>query len=165
MRRTTLRMLITAGVIAAALFLSTATPLRSTTGSENLGGTFTQLNAPQNYGSPCENAAITGGVNFKATVFVDEDWGSRPDVRVSVSFSANNQIDGLGNTFTETGSAHAEYDTLSDHYVLPTTLDYDTSNKSLSFIAPSDTTVLVNRATQVPSGFSSTGFAGTCDRR
>jgi hypothetical protein len=163
MSRNSVKTLVTGAVVVIALVLVTTPAVRSKSGSEDLGGTFTQLNAPQTYGSPCEAATVTGGVNFKAVVRVD-DWGGRTDVRVSVTFHSDNETDGNGNTFTVNGSAHAQYDTLSDHYTLPTNLDYDTANKSLSFLGPTDTTVYVDPLTQKPTSFLNGGFPPTCDQ-
>jgi hypothetical protein len=146
------------------VFLSLGVPaVRSD--SEELGGKFTLLNASNQYTNPCEgNAQVHGTVNFTATVQATGGPNGQGAVFVSVRFYGGSVTDGT-NTFTVNGSAQALYNTLSDHYVLPTNLDYDDpSNASLSFLGPTDTTVFVNRATQKPFNFGNQGFTPTCDQ-
>jgi hypothetical protein len=134
--------------------------------SDELGGRFTLLNASNSYTNPCEgNVQVKGTVNFTVNVQADSGSNGHGSVFVSVRFYGGSVSDGT-NTFTVNGSAQANYDTLSDHYVLPTILDYDDeTNKSLSFFGPTDTTVYVNRATQKPFNFGNFGFAPTCDQK
>jgi hypothetical protein len=134
--------------------------------SDELGGKLTILNTSNAYTNPCEgNTQVKGTVNFTATVQADSGSNGHGSVFVSVRFYGGSVSDGT-NTFTVNGSAQANYDTLSDHYVLPTNLDYDDeNNKSLSFFGPTDTTVFVNRATQKPFNFGNFGFPATCDQK
>jgi hypothetical protein len=134
--------------------------------SEELGGQFTVLNATNSYTNPCEgNAQVKGTVNFSATVRANSGSNGHGSVFVSVRFYGGSVTDGT-NTFKVNGSAQAFYDTLSDHYVLPTILDYDDqSNESLSFFGPTDTTVFVDRGTQKPFNFGNLGSTATCDQK
>lgn len=154
-----------AAFVTILVFLSLGVPaVRSD--SEELGGKFTLLNASNSYTNPCEgNAKVTGTVNFTTTVIANNGPDGHGPVFVTVRFYGGSVTDGT-NTFTVNGSAQAIYDTLSDHYVLPTNLDYDDpSNASLSFLGPTDTTVFVNRTTQKPFNFGNQGFTPTCDQK
>jgi hypothetical protein len=158
-----LKILVPTAVVIL-VFLSLGVPaVRSD--SDDLGGKFTLLNATNQYTNPCEgNAQVHGTVNFTATVQANNGPNGHGAVFVSVGFYGGSVTDGT-NTFAVNGSAQAFYNTLSDHYVLPTNLDYDDqSNESLSFLGPTDTTVFVNRATQKPFNFGNQGFAPTCDK-
>jgi len=135
--------------------------------SDDLGGKFTFPNSTNTYTNPCEgNIAVNGTVNFTTFVHATSSGGGKGSVLVSVLFTGGSLTDTLTNKFVMHGSATAFYDTLSDHYVLPTVLDYDdSSNSSLDFFGLTDTTVFVDPKTQKPFGFRNVGAPPVCNKK
>jgi hypothetical protein len=135
--------------------------------SDDLGGKFTFPNASNSYINPCEaNAAVNGTVNFTTFVHANSSGGGKGTVTISVLFTGGGVTDTFGNKFVMHGSATALYDTLSDHYVLPTILDYDDpSNSSLDFFGLTDTTVFVDQKTQKPFAFRNVGGPPVCNKK
>jgi hypothetical protein len=131
-----------------------------------LGGKFTFPNANNTYTNPCEgNAAVNGTVNFTAFVSATSLGGGKGTVLVSVLFTGGTLTDGHGNKFVMHGSATAFYDTLSDHYILPTNLDYDDpDNPKLNFTGSTETTVYVDQ-NQKPFAFRNAGEPPVCDAK
>jgi hypothetical protein len=135
--------------------------------SDELGGKFTFPNATNTYTNPCEaNIAVNGTVNFPTFVHASNFGGGKGTVLVSVLFTGGSLTDTLSNKFVMHGSATAFYDTLSDHYVVPTILDYDDpSNSSLDFFGLTDTTVFVDQKTQKPFAFRNAGAPPVCNKK
>jgi hypothetical protein len=150
-------------VFLAVLFLGVPA-VRSD--SNQLGGKFTFPNANNTYTNPCEgNVAVNGTVNFTAFVSATKLGGGKGTVLVSVLFSGGSLTDTFGHKFVMHGAATAFYDTLSDHYVLPTNLDYDDpSNSSLDFTGSTDTTLYVDQ-NQKPYAFRNAGEPPVCDAK
>jgi hypothetical protein len=134
--------------------------------SIQLGGKFTFPNANNTYTNPCAgNVAVNGTVNFTALVSATKSGGGKGTVLVSVLFSGGTLTDTLANKYVMHGSATAFYDTLSDHYTLPTNLDYDVpSNHTLDFTGSTDTTVFVDQ-NQKPFAFRNAGEPPVCDAK
>jgi hypothetical protein len=131
-----------------------------------LGGKFTFPNANNTYTNPCEgDAPVNGTVNFTALVSATNVAGGKGTVLVSVLFSGGTLTDGRGNKFVMRGSATAFYDTLNDHYILPTNLEYDDpDNPKLNFTGSTDTTVFVDQ-NQKPFAFRNAGEPPVCDAK
>jgi hypothetical protein len=153
-------------IFAAILVLLSLTVPSVRSDSDELGGKFVFPNASNTYVNPCAgNAAVTGSVTFTAVVRADDQGGGRGSVSVSAVF-VGSATDTANNSLTIRGSAQAFYNTLSDHYVLPTVLDYDaTNNPAMSFRALTDTTVFVDMATQKPFNFGNVGLKQSCDHK
>jgi hypothetical protein len=134
--------------------------------SNPLGGRFTFPNANNTYTNPCAgNAAVNGAVNFTAVVSATRQGGGKGTVLVSVLFTGGVLTDALGNKYVMRGSGTALYDTPSDHYVVPTNLEYTVpSNPSLDFTGSSDTTVFVDQ-NQKPFAFRNAGAPPVCAAR
>jgi hypothetical protein len=150
-------------VFLAVLFLGVPA-VRSD--SNQLGGKFTFPNANNTYTNPCAgNVAVNGTVNFTAFVSASKLGGSKGTVLVSVLFTGGTLTDTSGNKYVMHGSATAFYDTLSDHYVIPTNLDYDVpGNHALDFTGSTDTTVFVDE-NQKPFAFRNAGEPPVCDAK
>ena len=132
-----------------------------------LGGTI-KGSGPISYISPCNGATISGTVNFTGVVNVFRGiYG--PQVFVSAIYDAPNQAGSDGNTYNAHGSAFAVYDTLtpigagSGYYDLPMNLDYDTSNRSLDFLAGTHAFVDVD-PNQRPTDVPDVGVNGACGK-
>jgi hypothetical protein len=123
-----------------------------------LGGTLSG-SGPQSVTNPCNQEVVSGTVNFRVVTQAHQ-LGDLGDVLVIVTWQAN-QTGSMGNQYAETSLAIGAFNTLSNHYTIPTLLKYKGLHGAPSFTFLSDSPVVVDQ-NQKPTSVSSVGSSSTC---
>ena len=150
-------------ILLGALVFVLAPSARTKSDDENLNTNFSE-SVSQSAVSPCNQQTVAGPAKVTASLYLQGLTIGRPEIFVSVSYSGE-ENDTAGNAYSATGSGFAVFTTLSDHYVFPMKLAYNShTNNSLSFSRQSDVTVLVDH-NQTPTNVSEHTFPAACEQK